>query len=180
MPVTAKRHGGTMILMEMQEFASFPKGTERYIRRSLDVGLRRRDAISRWARSAEEAASIRAQYQAYERLDEIRALVPDDVAIPAMAPLMSPLVAVSAFDLAEGWLPSFAAYRFLYERLIGAAARPWLPAAFCSAAMLPHIHPEDRRSLLATIGDVLNVNASWSPREPRFIPEWVEKVDAAG
>ena len=28
---------------EMMEFASFPKGTERYIRRSLDIGLSRRD-----------------------------------------------------------------------------------------------------------------------------------------
>ena len=35
---------GAAALAEMREFAGFGKGTQRYIRRSLDIGLGRRDA----------------------------------------------------------------------------------------------------------------------------------------
>ena len=52
---------GAVALAEMKEFASFAKGTQRYIRRSLDIGLDRRDAVKRWSRDTGEAASIRAQ-----------------------------------------------------------------------------------------------------------------------
>lgn len=177
MSVTARHNGGASFLMEVKEFASFPKGTERYIRRSLDVGLGRRDAIDQWARTPEEEASIRAQYLAYRWLDEIRTLIPDDHAIASSVPLLVPLVAVSAFDLSQARLPSFAAYRFLYERLLGAAVRPWLPSAFCAAAAHPNLHPEDRRILFESLGDAARV-AGWSAREPRFVPDWVDKVDA--
>ena len=43
----AKRADGAMTLAEMKEFASFPAATQRYIRRSLDIGLDRDDAIPR-------------------------------------------------------------------------------------------------------------------------------------
>jgi hypothetical protein len=165
---------GFAILMEMQEFASFPKATQRYIRRSLDIGLKRRDAVKRWSRGPLEADSIRAQQRAYRRLDEIRRRVPDDIAIEPAVALLTPLVTISAFDLAQ--LPCFSAYRFLYERLIGAAVRPWLPSAFCAAAALPYFHPEQRRALLESVGEAASWPV-WSRREPGFIPEWVEKVD---
>ena len=177
MTVKTGRYGGTSMLMEMEEFASFPKGTERYIRRSLDVGLVRRDAVRRWARDPGEAAAINTQEKVYRRLAALRDLVPDDTALEAIEPFMAGLITVSAFDLAQGSLPSFAAYRFLYERLLGARVRPWLPAAFCAAASLPHLHPEQRRALLASAAEAVGC-AGWSGREPRFIPEWVEKVDA--
>ena len=74
-------------------------------------------------------------------------------------------------------MPDFAAYRFLYERLIGAAVRPWLPGAFCAAAALPHLHPERRRALLQSISEAAATAPGWSNREPVFFPEWVEKVD---
>jgi hypothetical protein len=111
----------------MREFASFSKGTQRYIRRSLDVGLARRDAVKRWSRDPAEAAGIRAQERIYRRLDPIRSAIPDDSGLEAMEPLMAPLVTMTAFDLGQERLTCFASYRFLYERLIGAAVRPWLP-----------------------------------------------------
>ncbi len=55
----AKRAEGAMTLAEMKEFASFPAATQRYIRRSLDIGLDRDDAMARWSRDVVEAASIR-------------------------------------------------------------------------------------------------------------------------
>jgi hypothetical protein len=161
----------------MTEFGSFAKGAQRYIRRSLDVGLRRRDAVRRWARDPGEAAEIANQARSYRRLDEIRSLIPDGNEIEAMAPLMAPLIELTGFDLAAGRLTCFASYRFLYERLLGAAVRPWLPAAYCGAAALPHLHPDQRRHLLQAISEAAATSPGWSNREPAFFPEWVEKVD---
>lgn len=165
-----------MTLAEMKEFAGFAASTQRYIRRSLDVGLDRTDAMDRWSRDLVEAASIRAQAHMYDRLPEIRALIPDDSGLDAMEPFMAPLVTVSAFDLGQGRLTSFSAYRFLYERLIGAEVRPWLPAAFCAAAALPHLHPDLRRKLLQSISEAAATASGWSGRQPAFFPQWVEKV----
>jgi hypothetical protein len=177
MPVNATRHGGTTMLFEMEEFASFAKGIQRYIRRSLDVGLGRRDAIARWARSDDEAKRIREQQAIYAGLDGIRARLAGGVKAQAIGPLLAALVPLTVFDLGEGRLPGFSAYRFLYERLIGARARPWLPTAFCAAASLPDIHPGQRCKFLESVATAAVCNR-WSTREPGFLPEWIEKVDA--
>jgi hypothetical protein len=168
---------GAMTLAEMKEFAGFSAATQRYVRRSLDIGLERTDALERWSRDVVEAASIRAQANMYERLPEVRALMPDDSDLPSIEPFMAPLVTVSAFDLGQGRLTTFSAYRFLYERLIGAEVRPWLPSAFCSAAALPHLHPDLRRKLLQSISEAAATASGWSNRQPAFFPQWVEKVD---
>ena len=169
---------GAMTLAEMKEFASFAASTQRYIRRSLDVGLDREDAMLRWSRDVVEAASIRAQSRLYNRLPEIRALIPDESGLDAVELVMTPLITVSAFDLGQGRLTSFSAYRFLYERLIGAEVRPWLPAAFCAAAALPQLHPDLRRKLLQSISEAAATASGWSNRQPGFFPKWVEKVEA--
>ncbi|WP_179509392.1 hypothetical protein [Sphingomonas melonis] len=168
---------GAMTLAEMKEFAGFPSSTQRYIRRSLDIGLDRDDAMARWSRDVVEAASIRAQARLYRALPELRQLVPDDADLAAVEPFLAPLVTLVGFDLGQGRLTSFSAFRFLYERLIGAAARPWLPSAFCAAAALPHLHPELRRKLLQSISEAAATASGWSNRQPAFFPHWVEKVD---
>ena len=168
---------GAMTLAEMKEFAGFASSTQRYIRRSLDIGLDREDALGRWSRDVVEAASIRAQARMYERLDELRRMVPDDSGLDAVEPFLAPLMTLSAFDLGQGRITTFSAYRFLYERLIGAAVRPWLPGAFCAAAALPHLHPELRRKLLQSISEAAATASGWSARQPAFFPYWVEKVE---
>ena len=107
---------GALAIAELKEFASFPPGTQRYIRRSLDVGLERTDACTRWSRDVVERAGIRVQERVYEKLSEIRGRVPEDLGLEWVEPFMAPLVSVSAFDLSQDRLPSFSAYRFLYER----------------------------------------------------------------
>jgi hypothetical protein len=168
---------GDLAIAEMKEFASFPSATQRYIRRSLDIGLERDDAVARWSRDMVEETAIRVQARVYARLTDIRAQIPDDSGLDSLEHFMAPLVAMSAFDLGQDRLPSFPAYRFLYERLLGATARPWLPGAFCAAAALPHLHPERRRTLLQSISEAAATAPGWSAREPRFYPEWVEKID---
>ena len=103
--------------------------------------------------------------------------VPDDSGLDMIEPFIGTLITLAAFDLGQDRLPNFAAFRFLYERLVGASSRPWLPAAFCSAAALPHLHPDRRRILLQSISESAATAPGWSSREPVFWPEWVEKVD---
>ena len=168
---------GAMALAEMKEFAGFPAATQRYVRRSLDVGLARENPLDRWSRDIVESASIKAQSRIYCRLDHIRDHLPDDSGLDQMEMFFAPLVTISAFDLGQGRIASFAAYRFLYERLIGGGVRPWLPGAFCAAAALPHIHPDKRRSLLQSISEAAATAPGWSTRQPCFYPEWVDKVE---
>ena len=170
---------GVMTLAEMKEFASFSAATQRYIRRSLDIGLDRDDAMTRWGRDAVEAASIRAQARVYCTLPDVRAMVPEASGLDAVEPFLGPLIAVAAFDLGQGRITSFSAFRFLYERLVGAEVRPWLPSAFCAAAALPHLHPELRRKLLQSISEAAATASGWSNRQPAFFPYWVEKVDTS-
>lgn len=176
MTTSTRPVGGALILDEMREFATFAKGTQRYIRRSLDIGLDRHDAVRRWSRHPAEAAAIAIQQDVYRRLDIIRTVVSGDCGLVVEEPLLAPLIAVTCFDLCQDRLPDFASYRFLYERLIGAGVRPWLPAAFCAAAALPQVHPDRRRTLLQSISETTIVASGWSNREPAFYPEWVEKV----
>jgi hypothetical protein len=173
-----KQAEGPMTLAEMKEFAGFAAATQRYVRRALDIGLDRDDAMARWSRDVVEAASIRAQSRLYHRLPDIRAMIPDDPGLEGVESFLAPLITVSAFDLGQGRLTSFSSYRFLYERLIGAEVRPWLPGAFCAAAALPQLHPDLRRKLLQSISEAAATASGWSNRQPAFFPKWVEKVEA--
>ena len=168
---------GAMTLAEMKEFASFGSATQRYIRRSLDVGLDRTDAVETWSRDAVEEAGIKVQITLYKRIPEIRKSIPQDCAIDTVEQFMPALISLAAYDLGQGRINSFPAFRFLYERLLGPDVRPWLPGAFCAAAALPHLHPKTRKQLLQSISEAAATAPGWSTREPSFFPEWVEKVD---
>jgi hypothetical protein len=169
---------GMVTLTEIKEFASFSAAAQRYVRRSLDVAYHRSDALAIWSRDSVESRSIEAQSKAYAALDDIRMAIPINGALEALPDFMGILIAVSAFDLCQDRLDGFGSYRFLYERLLGASARPWFPAAFCAAASLPNLHPMRRSMLLQSISEAAATAPGWSEREPSFFPEWVEKVQA--
>lgn len=174
----AQKHS-LRLLTEMSEFATFTAAEQRYIRRSLDVGLSRQDAAARWARNGDEASAIGIQARRYKMLDLIRACVPDDIEVDAVECCVGPLITLAASDLSEGKIASFAAFRFLYERLVGPSVRPWLPSVFCAAAALPLLHPDLRKQLLGSIKGYEATAPGWSSLEPQFYPEWVEKVPEA-
>src|SRR3546814_17692880 len=67
---------GDLSLSELKEFAGFPAATQRYIRRSLDIGLERADAIARWSRDLVEETAIRVQVRVSPRLVELCAPIP--------------------------------------------------------------------------------------------------------
>jgi hypothetical protein len=168
----------SLTINELREFAAFCPAEQRYIKRSLDIGLGRQDAFKLWARDAVELASIRSQYVAYQDLKGLRAMLPGENRFDGLEGFIGKLVRISAFDLAQDRLSCFSAYRFLYERLIGARVRPWLPSAFCAAAALPQINPQRRKTLLHSISEAAATAPGWSESEPRFFPEWVEKEAA--
>lgn len=167
-----------LTISEMREFASFSPAEQRFVRRSLDVGLGRQDAFRLWARDGDEVASIRGQYIAYQNLKLLRGMRPDDVGFTGLEEFMGKLIRMAAYDIAQERIGSFSAFRFLYERLLGAWVRPWLPGAFCGAAALPQIRPDRRKTLLHSISEAAATAPGWSDREPTFYPEWIE-VEAA-
>lgn len=168
-------HGASsMTIAELREFASFAPCEQRYIRLSLDTARGRSDVARRWARSAEEARAIGQQEDLYRELALMRQLLPDVQDVGSLEPFIGPLVLLSAFDLAQDRINGFSAYRFLYERLLGAAVRPWLPGAFCGAAALPVIRSDRRRDLLQSISEAAATAQGWSKREPVFYPQFVE------
>ena len=84
--------------------------------------------------------------------------------------MLAPLIAMTAFDLAQGDLATFAAYRFLYERIVGVDFRPWLVPAFCGAATFPSLRGDRRIALLRTIDEeeaVANAGRATGPASCR-------------
>jgi hypothetical protein len=171
----AKAGTASLTIAELREFASFSENEQRFIERGLDIGLGRGDAFKAWgAKGRGKDAAIRAQYLAYRELKALRDRVPCEATMEGLEPFMGPLMRVTAQDLALEQIESFSAYRFLYERLLGAKARPWLPAAFCAAAALPQIRPARRKVLLQSLSEAAATAPGWSDREPCFYPEKVE------
>ncbi len=164
----------TLTISELREFASFSASEQRYIRRSLDVGFERQDAFSRWARNEDEFTSISNQHLTYRDLKVLRTMRPDEIGFEDVEVFSGKLMRMAAFDLAQERIGCFSAFRFLYERLLGAWVRPWLPAAFCGAAALPQIRPDRRKMLLHSISEAAATAPGWSNREPSFYPEFIE------
>ena len=169
----------TATIGEMREFASFGAAEQRYIKRSLDIGLARADAFKIWGRSEAEYSSIRRQYVVYQDLKTARTLVPKDGAIGDVERFTSKLLRLAVFDLEQEGIASFSAFRFLYERLLGPEARPYLPALFCAAAALPMIRPAQRKVLLQSLSEAAATAPGWSNRAPAFYPECIEDAEAA-
>lgn len=171
-------NAASLTIAEMREFAGFTAAEQRYIRRSLDIGLGRNDAFRVWGRSSGETAAIRSQYVAYQELKTLRGAIPHQAGFDGIESFIGKITRVAAFDLAQERLDCFSAFRFLYERLLGAEARPWLPSAFCAAAALPHIRPDRRKMLLQSLSEAAATAPGWSDRAPSFYPEYIEEVPA--
>ncbi len=170
----AKPGTASLTISELREFASFTEDEQLFIERGLDIGLGRGDAFKLWSHKAGDKAAIRQQYLAYRELRALRELIPQDTSLDGVQDFMGPLMRITAQDLAQEQISSFSAYRFLYERLLGARVRPWLPAAFCGAAALPQIRPFRRKTLLQSLSEAAATAPAWSEREPCFYPEKVE------
>ena len=174
----AKTSTASLTIAELREFAGFTASEQRYIKRSLDVGLGRHDAFKLWARDEGEAGSIRSQYVVYQDLKSLRGSIPAETGFDPIEGFIGKLIRVAAFDLAQERLESFSAFRFLYERLLGADVRPFLPSAFCAAAALPQIKPHRRKNLLQSISEAAATAPAWSQSAPCFYPEWVDQEAA--
>src|SRR3546814_9643170 len=76
--------------------------------------------ISDW--SSDVCSSDLNQARTYRWRDHVVRLLAEERYLEMAAPLTE----ISIFDLSQRQIRSFPAYRFLYERLIGGAVRPWL------------------------------------------------------
>lgn len=169
---------GKFFIIEMNEFAGFEPSTQRYIRCAIDVAFGRCDAVKVWARDENETAEILEQMDVYTRLDIIRDHYPIATGLNGPEDFMGYLITLTAYDLSQKRLPSFQAYRFLYERLLGADIRPWLTMAFLAGAAHPSVDPNDRVKLLGTVTASTATACGWSDVESLFMPEWVDKIQS--
>ena len=176
--MATKNNTTSLSIAEMREFASFSPCEQRFIRRNLDIGLGRCDAFKLWARNSSENVAIRRQYVAYQDLKALRRPIPGADGGEAISPFMGQLSRLASFDLAQERLDGFSPFRFLYERLLGADVRPWLPSAFCAAAALPQIRPDRRKMLLQSLSEAAATAPGWSDRAPSFFPEYIEEAVA--
>ena len=177
--MATKNNTTSLSIAEMREFAGFSPCEQRFIRRNLDIGLGRCDAFKLWARNASENVDIRRQYVAYQDLKVLRHTMPGADAGESVSPFMGQLSRLAAFDLAQERLHGFSPFRFLYERLLGADVRPWLPSAFCAGAAMPHLRPARRKLLLQSLSEAAATAPAWSSRPPTFFPEYVDLADEA-
>jgi hypothetical protein len=159
---------------EMREFASFTDAEQRFIKQSLHVSKNETAQLERMERTTDERYLILAQSELYAVLPTIRDAVPENFCFDGIQTFMARTTVLAAFDLHRSKIRSFSAFRFLYERLLGARARPWLPAIFLSAAALPHIKPDKRKILLQSISEQAVTAPGWSRQEPTFFPEWID------
>lgn len=168
---------GEQMLREMEEFGTLPVAAQRYIRRSLQVRLGETETLVQLTRTTSEAKSIGRQLDLYRKVDAVIDAIPSDDDIASVTRFTSLIAPLVAFDLGEQKLESFAAFGFLYERLFGAAVRPWLPTIFVMHASLPHLHPNRRLSLLGSVTADM-VTSHWSTRDSQFFPQWIEELEA--
>lgn len=169
----ARSKTASLSISEMREFAGFTAGEQAFITRSLDVFMGRGDAFKDWPGEGSSSA-IRTQYIAYRELRGLRESLPATLGFDGLAQYIGPLVRIAAQDLVHDRIDSFSAFRFLYERMLGAAARPFLPAVFCAAAALPQVRPCRRKMLLQSLSEAAATAPGWSDREPAFFPERIE------
>ena len=90
-----------MPIAEMREFAGFAPAEQRYIKRSLDIGLARTDAFRRWGRGEAENVAIRRQYVAYQDLKALRGLIPSEGTPQEVERFLGKLVRIAACDLEQ-------------------------------------------------------------------------------
>ncbi|MXO65605.1 hypothetical protein [Altericroceibacterium endophyticum] len=167
----------SLAISELREFASFSESEQLFIQRRL-AALRassRMQSRGLWERLAAFAESEDEQSDP-ARYADLRPLIPLATERSDYGEFLSRLIVISVEDLSENGLESFSAYRFLYERLLGARARPWLPSAFCAAAAAPQMAPDRRKGLLHSLSESAATAVAWSEAEPRFYPE---ELDAA-
>ena len=167
---------GSRLIEQLREFTSFTRQSQRFICCSLDTAFAPDISPTHWARNAAEADAIAAQKQVYKALPSIRASIPRDCAPVDAEAFLYPLMEMTAFDISCAKIASFAQYRFLYERLVGARVRPWLATPFLAAVSLPYIPGGVRHALIATAGDALA--DEWPQEEPAYWPLWLSDDQA--
>ena len=86
----------SLTIAEMREFAGLSAAEQRYIRRSLDIGLGRCDAFRVWGRNPGENAAIRSQYVAYQELKALRQSIPEHSGFDSVEGFVGKLTAVLA------------------------------------------------------------------------------------
>ena len=168
------------VIEELREFAKFPAYAQRNIRMSLDVYAdvvnQTCFALDRWSRDINESAHIAEKRILYRLLPKIRELTPKNNSCGEIGLFIGECLKVSSFDIMQGRIDSFNQFQFLYERMLGASARPWLTAIYLASSSLPMVSPQRISSMLYNITNEHILTKSWSSVEPKFYPQNIDRV----
>lgn len=163
---------GAQFVAEATEYSELSPKAQRYIARSLEVAQTGLKCAKQWARGVGESSSIMVQVSLYMRLPEARNKIPKSNAFWELSDFFGYALPCAAFDVSEGRLDGFAAFKFLYERLLGARARPWLASLYAAAVALPNFRPSDFYTTDGGWNCEID-SRDWDTTEPQFMPEWV-------
>ncbi len=170
------------VVAEMQEFAGLEPYEQRFIKQSLYMASVARhpeaasieDVVGVWARGEDEEYLIRRQWDTYCQLPKVDRLTPSIFGYQYPPEAVAIILTMISVDLKAERISCFAAYHFLYERLLGPHIRPWLLCMFLWQATQPHLTAQHRESLFDST-PLMEVTATqWDNTASRFFPFWVE------
>lgn len=84
---------------------------------------------------------------------ELQKAVPQSLAHWEQSQFMRIAHRCALWDLDWGAIKSYAQFEFLYARILGSDAIPFLPSVFAAAALAPNLDQEFGRALLRTLPD---------------------------
>ena len=107
------------------------------------------DLDQQWLRDAEAIPSSALLLDGHSKsLEEARRNIPQTLAQWELAPFFKHALPAAVFDLVNGPIKSITEFHFLYERLLGPAASPWICMLFLAAACSPNLAVEERLELI--------------------------------
>jgi len=91
-----------------------------------------------------------------DRYRHARGAVPKSHADWEQAMFLQPAFWAALWDLGRGRITSFRQFEFLYRRLMGEEALPYLPMVFAAACLSPSLDREFGLDMLATLRQVID------------------------
>lgn len=154
---------------EQEEFSQFDLDTQQFITCSLLLATSPEEGLPLAARNLGGPVAL-AQADIYRMLEGARSKLPKSFAQWEMVEFFGYALAPSAFDLSLGKLTAFDAYRFLYERILGGGARPWLPSLYIAAATAPSVPRDISRRAVEQFPWEAEIDRDWHTLDPLFMP----------
>ena len=159
---------------ERAEFAQFRSLVQIYIVRALDLGLPRNHPMERWHEGGPVGmAMLLARADAYRHLGVLREELQDCKQVGPDFRYWDAIRKAVRFDVQHEEMGDIAAFRFLYERLLGPPIRPWITSLYLAAVTEPDSTSEWKERCLASV-TAADLDDHDDKSMPLFFPDIVD------